>query len=126
MGKSYHTFNIGSKKFDWSPNVYFNKDVEYNSTCVICFRCFQVYFPLKANVLCKIKTAQIVSAVIIIFFVTFESQWFFTVKVTNSKCDFLYPDYYSSYRHLDAVIYSYMPFALMIIFNVAIIYKMYR
>ena len=117
----------GKTKKNWKLTCSINcflKMINYD--VIFLHRFFQVYFPIKANVVCKIKTAHIVSGAIIALFVIFEAQWFFTIKVNGRKCAFLYSDYHGIYQQIDAVIYSYLPFILMSIFNVAIIYKMLR
>ncbi len=88
--------------------------------------------PLKAKVFCTVKTAKIVSLIIIMVWVIFESQWFFIVKKVEEDgeawCDYAYERMHSKYPKFytlfDSTVYSFLPFIFIIIFNAIIIARL--
>ena len=82
---------------------------------------------MKTKTICTVKTARIVILVTAIILAAFDSQFFFIMRVNEDDyCDYIksVPDSYKSmlYR-IDATLYSFAPFAIIGLFNLAIIYK---
>ena len=91
-----------------------------------------LYFPLKTKSICTVKTAKWASGIAFVFFSLINSFWFYVMRAGSSEEDqvlsCLYDDYYLEHIALhmakvDATLYSYLPFAVMGLANIAIIYK---
>ena len=104
----------------------------YSSTLLAMMsveKCIVVYFPLKTRNICTVKTAKWACLLAAIAFVAFNSQWFFIVeaRVRNKfmLCYFttVTGGYIITYNAIDSIIYSFPPFAIMGLTNIAIIYK---
>ena len=91
-----------------------------------------LYFPFKTRNICTVKTAKWASGIAFVVFSLFNSFWFFAVKGIKGDggarfftCWF--QDFYVKYRliysRIDGVMYSFGPFAIMGLTNIAIIYK---
>ena len=89
-------------------------------------KCIVVYFPLKVRNICTVKTAKWACLVAAIVLVAFNSQWFFIIEaVSSSYCAYtkVSTSYILIYNRIDSIIYSFGPFAIMCLTNIAIIYK---
>ena len=92
-------------------------------------KCFVLYFPLKAKTLCSVKNAIKVSIINVILFIALNLHWFFTLeknyvkKLDWVRCQVTNASEFFKlhWRDFDAMIASYIPIALMIIFNSAIV-----
>ena len=89
-----------------------------------------MYFPFKTKTMCTVPIARRVSLVTAVIFLTFDSQFIILGKMDN--------DQWGSYCHernaspgyrkilfgyMMPILYSYGPFTLMILANLAILYK---
>ena len=90
-----------------------------------------LYFPFKTKSICTVRIARMVSLVTAVIFIAFDLQFPFMGKVKTNKYGQEYCDYgnvpMSYFKILSAKIfttlYVYGPFAIMILANLAIIYK---
>ena len=83
-------------------------------------------FPLKTKTVCTVKTAKRVTIVAAVVFVAFDSQFFFIIrKHEKNYCEFIKvsESYIMIFNRIDAVLYSFAPFAIIVLLNIAIIYK---
>ena len=93
---------------------------------------FALYFPLKTQSVCTVKTARRVSLGAAVAYTAFDSQMFFIMKAVKDDfgqyCYFLkrYESYHLIFNQIDSVLYSFGPFAIMGLSNLAIIYKFIR
>ena len=90
-----------------------------------------LYFPLKTRNICTVKTAKWSCLCSAILFVGFNSQFFFVIKAHKGNlfrvnCDWTNEAYALIYYRIDAILYSFGPFAIMGLTNIAIIYKFVR
>ena len=95
-------------------------------------KCIALYLPFKSRNICTVKTAKWASGIACVFFILADGFWFFVVKAIQGDggarfrtCVFadFFLDYILVYTKIDAVIYSFAPFAVMGLTNIAIIYK---
>ena len=87
---------------------------------------FALYFPLKTKTVCTVKMAKRVTIVAAVVFVAFDSQFFFIIrKHEENYCEFIKvsESYIMIFNRIDAVLYSFAPFAIIVLLNIAIIYK---
>ena len=90
-----------------------------------------LYFPLKAKQICTLRTAKIACAVSAVVFVIFDAQFLFIVEAYRDEdgydgCRYVDPGYEIVLNRIDSTLYSFGPFAIMIIANLAIIYKLMK
>ena len=99
--------------------------------CMCIERFIALFFPLKANTLCTVKSAKRISLVIAVAWAAFNSQFFFTL---NSEYipDYDWHDCVNSsikiyrrilYRYLVTLFYFYVPCAILIVLNSIILCK---
>ena len=88
-------------------------------------KCIVVYFPLQTKNICTVKTAKWACLIVAITFTAFNSQFFFIVENRLNYCHFttVSDGYILTYNQIDSVLYSFAPFAIMGLTNIAIIYK---
>ena len=87
---------------------------------------FALYFPLKTKTVCTVKTAKRVTIVAAVVFAAFDSQFFFIMeKHEDNNCKFtkVSKTYSMTLNRIDATLYSFAPFAIIGLLNLAIIYK---
>ena len=91
---------------------------------------FALYFPLQTKTVCTVSMARKVSLVTGITFIGFDLQYFFiTKKFEDTFGDYCYYGNVSwkylsiLFSIVDATLYSYLPFSIMLFTNFAIIYK---
>ena len=92
-----------------------------------------IYFPFKAKEICSLKITRRIIIGLVVVFLLFESQLLFIVDgvkgednstvvdcgpASNSKSSF------EIYKHMDSVLYSYLPLTVMIVCNIGIITKL--
>ena len=87
-----------------------------------------LYFPIKAKQICTVRTAKIVCSVSALIFAGFDSQFFFIIDAYTDDdgydtCKYKNENYELIFNRIDSTLYSFGPFAIMIIANSAIIYK---
>ena len=92
-------------------------------------KCFVLYLPLKAKTICTVKTAKWLSSIVSLAIIIYDCQLFIITK------SYLYygfrfctqvrisPSYWAKYRKIDSILYSFGPFIVMMIANLAIIFK---
>ena len=92
-------------------------------------KCFVLYFPFKAKTICTVKTAQWVSGMVSLGFIIYDCQLFIIIE-SYLYYGFRYctqvrisPNYWAAYRKIDSILYSFGPFVIMLITNIAIICK---
>ena len=90
-------------------------------------KCFAVYFPLKAKTICTVRTAKWVTGIVGVNLVGYDSLYFFVVdshKLSGRQiCLTVGNDWVTV---VDSVLYSFAPFTLMFITNVAIVFMFMR
>ena len=93
---------------------------------------FVLYFPLKTQSVCTVKTARRVSLCAVIAYTAFDSQIFFIMEAVGDDygkyCYFLkgYESYHLIFNQIDSILYSFGPFTVMGLANLAIIYIFVR
>ena len=93
---------------------------------------FALYFPLKTQSVCTVKTARRISLCTAAAYIAFDSQIFFIMEAVGDDfgkyCYFLkgYESYHLTFNQIDSVLYSFGPFTIMGFANLAIIYKFVR
>ena len=95
-------------------------------------KCIALYFPFKTRNICTVRTAKWASGIAFIIYFLLDLFWFFVVKQLkgdagerNLACvfeDFLVK-YVLDISKIDGLLYSFVPFAIMSLTNIAIIYK---
>ena len=110
--------------------------VTYSSALLVIIsveKCFALYFPFKTKAICTVRTARRISLVSGVIFVAFNLQFFFiTKKYEDSVGKYCHygnasREYLSTlFSIIVATMYSYVPFGLMVLSNLAIIYKFVR
>ena len=91
-------------------------------------KCVALYFPFKTKTICTVIIARRVSLVTAVLFVAFNSQFFyFAKKITIERVTYCIDDIPENYVKIGfnifGALYSYVPFAIIILANFAIIYK---
>ena len=92
-------------------------------------KCFALYFPFKSRTVCTVKTAKRVSLLTALIYAAFFSQVFYFAKEPSNWQGSYYGIFFPSYVYEEiffkifSTLYTYIPFAVMISANVAIIYK---
>ena len=90
-------------------------------------RCISVLWPLQSKKLCTVRNAKLISIVIGLVFLIFDGQWLITITVKGGYCDYIdgiSVVYQKIYNKIDASLYCYVPFILMMMANLIIISKM--
>lgn len=92
-------------------------------------KCFALYFPLKAKGICTVKTAKWATFLTGLSLAAFDAQFFFIVQKNRNgegdRCNYIRVSqrYVLTYNRIDSALYSFAPFVIMGITNLAIIYK---
>ena len=86
-----------------------------------------LYFPLRAKAVCTIKTAKYVCGISVVIFVAWNLPLIILSKPTlfydgMMVCS-VREDFWSIFNHFSASLFSFIPFAVMITMNCAIILK---
>ena len=110
---------------------YFFRHYSSSLLAVMCIeKFFALYFPLKAKSICTIKTAKWACLLTALIFGIYNLQLFIifgkhTTITGISYCTWVRvpASYVTIYYHIESVLYSFGPFTIMVIANVAIIYK---
>ena len=111
----------------------FHFSLTYSSALLIVMvveKCFVLYFPFKAKVICTVRTAKIVCLVLAVLYAIFNGQFFFITNLhtfSNGQKECLYSGAPGSYvqilMNVIAILYSFAPFVIMILGNGAILCK---
>ena len=84
-------------------------------------RCIVIWFPLKAKEISNLKKAKRVTAGLMIFFLLYEIQWIFVIEISvHGTCNLAahLPKWYTdSLEGIDATVYCFAPFTIMILSN---------
>ena len=93
-------------------------------------KCFAVYFPLKSKTICTVKTAKWVTGIVGLILAAYDSIQFFDKKSHYFKQYGRYACLFGFDLNVilildvvDSTLYSFLPFILMSITNVAIVFK---
>ena len=98
-------------------------------------KCIALYLPFKTRNICTVRTAKWTSGFAFVIFFLLNLFWFFVVKqlkgdggARNVAC--VYEDFFVKYvldfSKMDGLLYSFVPFAIMGLSNILIIYKFVR
>ena len=90
-----------------------------------------LYFPFKSKSICTLKTAKRVTFCTTVIYLAFCSQYIYFYKSRKVSDDLPYvcleeniPESYKElFYQLDSILYTYVPFLIMGVFNLAIIVK---
>ena len=101
---------------------------QYSSILLVMMsveKCIVVYFPLIVRNICTVKTAKWACLVAAIIFFAFHCQWFFIIENRSKYCYYVEDSqwYIIIFNRIDSIIYSFGPFGIMGLTNIAIIYK---
>ena len=92
-------------------------------------KCFAVYFPIKAKIICTVKTAKWTNGVSGVILAAYHSVNFFVFESRKSSdghfCGTIDIDF-ETINIIDTVLYSLGPFVLMSTANFAIVFKFMR
>ena len=118
-------FTVTDCKLPYFCWYFFN---QYSSVLLVMMsveKCIVIYFPLKVRNICTVKTAKWACLVAAIVFFAFHCQWFFIIENRSNYCRFVEDSqwYTIIFNRIDSIIYSFAPFAIMGLTNIAIIYK---
>ena len=86
-----------------------------------------LYFPLKSRSICTVKTAKWVTGITALIYAGFEFLFLIFKKQDRYKGCLLnmVPDNYKMiHSRIDAILYSFAPFTIMVVANTAIIFKL--
>ena len=93
-------------------------------------KCIALYFPLRANEVCTVKTAKYVTGIVGIILCGYDFQYLIMFEATIDKYDFPDCEFQITYESIliimDSVLYSFLPFVLMFLTNFAIVFKFIR
>ena len=92
-------------------------------------KCFVLYFPFKANRICTVHTTKIVCLVLAVLYGIFNAQFFFIIKLRtlpNGTYECVSSEAFLRYiqilwNYIISSLYSFIPFAIMILGNRAIL-----
>ena len=105
----------------------------YSSSLLVLLsleKCFAVYFPLKSKTVCTVRTAKWLTGIVAVILTAYNSIHLFYLKsfVDSSgshSCVYSF-DYYILRDAINSVLYSFGPFVLILLTNVAIGFKFMR
>ena len=85
--------------------------------------------PLKAKVVCTLRTAKRVSVITAVVFIAFDAQFFFIRELRNvdgsPKCKYVNEEYGFAVERIKSIIYTFGPFSTMTLLNLAIAFKFF-
>ena len=91
-------------------------------------KCFAVYFPLQSKTVCTVKTAKWATGIFGVIIAGYNSLFFFVIKAgiiessSYDTCVYIV-DIRGALDIVDSILYSFGPFALMFMTNLAIVIK---
>ena len=92
-----------------------------------------VYFPFKAKEICSFKITRRIIVGLVVVLLLFESQLLFIVDEVKGEDNSTFVDCgpasnskfsFEIYKHMDSVLYSYLPITVMVTCNIGIIVKL--
>ena len=90
-------------------------------------KCFAIYFPLKSKTICTVKTSKWATGIVGVILAGYDSVYFVafetTIKPSGSKNCLRNGKYMIALWSVDSVLYSFGPLVLMLITNVAMVFK---
>ena len=92
-------------------------------------KCFALYFPLKAKIVCTLINAKKISAAAALVFFAFDMQhlFIFDTKTTGGQQSCVNvgvsKDYWATFNKVDSFLYSFIPLSVMFTANCFIILK---
>ena len=93
-------------------------------------KCFAVYFPFKSKTVCTVRTAKWATSVVGIILAVYDSIQSLHRKSIMKSCgqhSCIYTSDISTFRSvISSVLYSFGPFIMMFVSNVAIVFKFMR
>jgi len=91
-------------------------------------RFIAVAIPLQASRLCTVKRAKLVCFSLACIMLLINVHFLFTHALINGECvpDKAYDWFMKIWPWIDAVIYSFIPFTLLIIFNILIVHNLIK
>ena len=93
-------------------------------------KCIALYFPLRANKICTVKTAKYVTGIVGIILSGYDFQYLIMYEATVDKDGFPDCEFKITYKSIlifmDSILYSFGPFILMFLTNFAIVFKFMR
>ena len=109
--------------------LYFGR--QYSSMLLVLMsveKCFAVYFPLKSQTVCTIKTAKWATGVVGVILAGCNLQWFVVVEygIDEWSGDYVCiwnEHFYPALDIVESVFYSFGPFFLMSLTNFAIVFR---
>ena len=109
---------------------------EYSSALLVIMsieKFYALYFPFKANVVCTVRTAKWVSAITAVIYAVYNSPLLVLVSPGEVGVEgymslgcVVRQDYRSISEHSLPLLYSFIPFIIMIIMNSAIVLKLFK
>ena len=114
------------------PLFYFEFFFQHTSSWLLVImtveRCIVIWFPLKAKEISNLKKAKRVTAGLMTFFLLYEIQWIFVIEISpHGPCNlaaYLPKWYTDSLEGIDATVYCFAPFTIMILSNSLICLKL--
>ena len=112
----------------------FNFGRHYSSMLLVLMsleKCFAVYFPLKAETVCTVKTAKWATGIVGLILACYDLQWFIVMDSRKAEWFDGYVCIENEYFHpsldiIDSIFYSFGPFTSMFLSNFAIVFKFMR
>ena len=90
-------------------------------------KCFVIYFPFKSKTVCTVKTAKWISGIVGVILAGYDLQYLIISRAIVGKDGSVYCEFRVTYLNLmmfvDSALYSFLPFILMFITNIAIVFK---
>ena len=89
-------------------------------------KCFALYFPFKANRVCTVRTAKLVTSILAVVLVGFNIPYLIKFEAWTKfgfRHCFLLHSWFYVLEIIDSVLYSFLPFSIMFLTNGAIIFK---
>ena len=114
------------------PLFLFHFFAHYSSTILVIMsveKFIALYFPLKAKVLCTLRAAKRASVITAVVFIAFDAQFFFIQELRSvdgsPKCKYISEDYGFVIERIKSIIYTFGPFTVMTVLNLAIALKFF-
>ena len=93
-------------------------------------KCFAVYFPLKSKTVCTVRTVKWTTGVVGIVLASYDLVYLVgmesLIKLSVRHICVFNVDYWVVLNTVDSTLYSFGPFTIMLITNLAIVFKFMR
>ena len=130
MNLPYGAVNLPAWMNCGAYHFFFYFFAHYSSTILIIMsveKCFVLYFPFKAKIVCTLQIARWASLISAVLLIAFEAQFFFIFESYDINgieiCVYSNEEYGSVMETMKSVVYSYVPFAIMGLTSFAIVIK---